>query len=45
MVLNTAQLISMALGVVIPLFNGLVTRWTVRRWTTVVGDGASDPAP
>lgn len=24
--------------------NGLVTRWRVRAWTTVVGDGASSPA-
>lgn len=23
--------------------NGLVTRWRVRTWTTVVGDGASPP--
>jgi hypothetical protein len=23
--------------------NGLVTRWRVRRWTTVVGLGATDP--
>ncbi len=23
--------------------NGLVTRWRVRRWTTVVGDGCSSP--
>src|SRR5688572_7516439 len=23
--------------------NGLVTRWRVREWTTVVGDGASTP--
>jgi uncharacterized protein YciI len=23
--------------------NGLVTRWRVRPWTTVVGDGASSP--
>jgi uncharacterized protein YciI len=23
--------------------NGLVTRWTVRRWTTVVGDAAMTP--
>ncbi len=23
--------------------NGLVTRWRVRRWTTVVGDGAAVP--
>lgn len=27
MVLSTAQLLSMALGVIIPLINGLVTRW------------------
>jgi uncharacterized protein YciI len=25
--------------------NGLVTRWRVRQWTTVVGDGASNPIP
>ena len=24
---------------------GLVTRWRVRKWVTVVGDGASPPAP
>lgn len=24
--------------------NGLVTRWRVRAWTTVVGDGAAPPA-
>ena len=24
--------------------NGLVTRWRVRAWTTVVGDGATPPA-
>lgn len=23
--------------------NGLVTRWRVRKWTTVVGEGASPP--
>jgi uncharacterized protein len=23
--------------------NGLVTRWTVRAWTTVVGEGAASP--
>jgi len=23
--------------------NGLVTRWRVRPWTTVVGEGASNP--
>ena len=23
--------------------NGLVTRWRVRAWTTVVGDGAATP--
>lgn len=25
--------------------NGLVTRWHVREWTTVVGEGAAVPAP
>jgi uncharacterized protein YciI len=25
--------------------NGLVTRWRVRTWTTVVGDGAAVPTP
>src|SRR5438270_453997 len=25
--------------------NGLVTRWRVRTWTTVVGDGAAVPIP
>jgi uncharacterized protein YciI len=25
--------------------NGLVTRWRVREWTTVVGDAASTPLP
>ncbi|MBB4657657.1 YciI-like protein [Parvularcula dongshanensis] len=25
--------------------NGLVTRWWVREWTTVVGEGALTPAP
>jgi uncharacterized protein YciI len=25
--------------------HGLVTRWRVRAWTTVVGDGAAVPAP
>lgn len=25
--------------------NGLVTRWRVREWTTVVGDGAASPLP
>jgi uncharacterized protein len=24
--------------------NGLVTSWRVRKWTTVIGDGASPPA-
>lgn len=24
---------------------GLVTAWTVREWTTVVGDGAANPLP
>jgi uncharacterized protein YciI len=24
---------------------GLVTKWTVRAWTTVVGDAASNPIP
>jgi uncharacterized protein YciI len=23
--------------------NGLVVRWRVREWTTVVGDGAAEP--
>lgn len=31
MVLSTAQLLSMALGVIIPLFNGLVTRYSATR--------------
>jgi len=25
------------------VISGLVTRWRVRKWTTVVGDGASPP--
>ena len=25
------------------VLNGLVTRWRVREWTTVVGDGAANP--
>jgi uncharacterized protein YciI len=25
------------------VINGLVTRWRVRAWTTVVGEGASNP--
>ena len=25
------------------VLNGLVTRWRVRQWTTVIGDGASPP--
>ena len=25
------------------VINGLVTRWRVRRWTTVVGEGATNP--
>jgi hypothetical protein len=25
--------------------NGLVTRWRVRTWTTVIGDGAAIPLP
>lgn len=25
--------------------NGVVTRWRVREWTTVVGEGAEQPAP
>ena len=25
------------------VMNGLVTRWRVRAWTTVVGEGASNP--
>src|SRR5262245_7405795 len=25
--------------------NGLVTRWRVREWTTVIGDGAAKPLP
>ncbi len=25
--------------------SGLVTRWRVREWTTVVGEGAASPAP
>jgi uncharacterized protein len=24
---------------------GLVTKWTVREWTTVVGEGAANPLP
>lgn len=25
--------------------NGLVTRWRVREWNTVIGDGAASPLP
>lgn len=25
------------------VLNGLVTRWRVRKWTTVVGEGAANP--
>ena len=27
------------------VINGLVTRWRVREWTTVVGPGAAQPRP
>jgi uncharacterized protein len=27
------------------VLNGLVTTWRVRRWMTVIGDGATIPAP
>jgi uncharacterized protein YciI len=25
------------------VLNGLVKKWTVRKWTTVIGDGAANP--